>query len=231
MEKVNAAKVKRPVVVGPTQQDLLDILFSDAGTEDSVAAPVPPVKMTTRHFYRCNDCLSVVTVDEELPWYVDEQGIGRKGKCGACDGWIEYLGRTQRTRLVRDEDRCPCDARCTFARGPNCDCRCGGANHGSQAWVRVVVDAGGIPIVQTPHDAAGKAEQYWDLVEAARTAVEQRYERFFAMKRAGEYLRPGDFSEYLDGCGWYRAIGAAQKMRSHAGRNKKLARIAEGVAA
>ncbi len=25
---------------------------------------------------------------------------------------------------------CPCDARCTSARGHNCECSCGGANHG-----------------------------------------------------------------------------------------------------
>lgn len=27
----------------------------------------------------------------------------------------------------------PCDARCTNAKGPNCECSCGGANHGA-AW-------------------------------------------------------------------------------------------------
>ncbi len=27
----------------------------------------------------------------------------------------------------------PCDSRCTGARGHNCDCSCGGANHGS-SW-------------------------------------------------------------------------------------------------
>lgn len=26
---------------------------------------------------------------------------------------------------------CPCDGRCTSAKGPNCDCSCGGANHGA----------------------------------------------------------------------------------------------------
>lgn len=26
---------------------------------------------------------------------------------------------------------CPCDGRCTSAKGPNCDCSCGGQNHGS----------------------------------------------------------------------------------------------------
>lgn len=25
---------------------------------------------------------------------------------------------------------CPCDGRCTSAKGPNCDCSCGGKNHG-----------------------------------------------------------------------------------------------------
>lgn len=27
----------------------------------------------------------------------------------------------------------PCDARCTSAKGHNCECSCGGKNHGSQA--------------------------------------------------------------------------------------------------
>jgi hypothetical protein len=208
-------------------QDLLDIVLADP--EPRAPTPAPPAKPAARHFYRCSDCLSVVTVDEELPWYQDDRGVCHKGKCGACGGWIEYLGRTQRKRLVRDEDRCPCDARCTHARGPNCDCRCGGANHGSHAWVRVTIDAGGIPVVQTPPDAASKAEQYWKLVDAAHEAVEARYGRYFAMKRAGEYLQYGDFRQYLDGCAWVRAIHAAQKMRSHAGRNKKLTRIATEV--
>lgn len=30
---------------------------------------------------------------------------------------------------------CPCDARCTGATGPNCDCSCSGANHGSHAVI------------------------------------------------------------------------------------------------
>jgi hypothetical protein len=98
-------------------------------------------------------------------------------------------------------------------------------------WVRVTVDAGGIPTVQTPPDAAAKAEKYHGLVDAAMDAVEARYGRFFAMKRAGQYLQSGDFREYLNGSDWLRAIYAAQKMRSHAGRNKKLARIAEVVTA
>lgn len=30
----------------------------------------------------------------------------------------------------RKVETVPCDARCTGARGPNCECSCGGANHG-----------------------------------------------------------------------------------------------------
>ncbi len=40
-------------------------------------------------------------------------------------------------QLLADEVKgtvtdCPCDRRCTGAKGHNCDCSCGGANHGAE---------------------------------------------------------------------------------------------------
>lgn len=45
--------------------------------------------------------------------------------CPECDRslqWDEISGK-----VVEDH---PCDARCMGARGPDCECSCGGANHG-----------------------------------------------------------------------------------------------------
>src|SRR5258708_993631 len=81
-------------------------------------------------------------------------------QCGACDGSLEYLGRTERDRLIKEHEACPCDDRCTSARGPNCSCRCGGQNHGSNLTVTVRTDEGGIPVAMIDPAARFKAEEY-----------------------------------------------------------------------
>jgi hypothetical protein len=48
------------------------------------------------------------------------------GICSVCGHAMKY-GILK--AFLRPE--CPCDARCTNARGHNCECSCGGANHGS----------------------------------------------------------------------------------------------------
>jgi hypothetical protein len=75
-----------------------------------------------RWFVRCRLCLSIAAVEAvSLP----------KGemKCSACAGPIEIMGRVDGCSSHLDT-RCKCDARCTNAKGPNCDCSCGGVNHG-----------------------------------------------------------------------------------------------------
>jgi hypothetical protein len=113
------------------------LLFSesDAVPVDSIHYDPAPAQAAEpqkpRHCYRCEDCLTVCFADgDQLP----------SAKCGACDGRMEHMGRVERGRLKEDTYACPCDARCTSARGPNCDCLCGGKNHGSNAVVEVTRD-------------------------------------------------------------------------------------------
>ena len=50
------------------------------------------------------------------------------GFCPRC------AGRHQAARLIHyaaKPSRHSCDARCMSARGPNCECHCGGKNHGA----------------------------------------------------------------------------------------------------
>ncbi len=90
-------------------------------------------------YHRCEDCLSVFALKNIPAW--------PRAKC-ACGGDCEFMGFVEKARLVKTEHRCPCDHRCTNAGGPNCDCSCGGANHGTQKLVECTVDLGKAPVAQ-----------------------------------------------------------------------------------
>jgi hypothetical protein len=109
--------------------------------EGARPAPAMPTSGEPLHFYRCGDCFGNYAT-EAL-----ESGL----RCD-CTGQLEYLGRAKNKRLVVDGLAIPCDARCISARGPKCECGCGGANHGNGTLVPVERDAGGIPHVSKPAD-------------------------------------------------------------------------------
>lgn len=72
------------------------------------------------HYFKCIDCLTPVsTYDRNATLACD---------CGGSS--FEYMGRVEKDETVKDEERCKCNALCTFAAGPKCNCRCCGANHG-----------------------------------------------------------------------------------------------------
>ena len=98
-----------------------------------------------RFFYRCHSCCHVVAVDGELEMVTSANGARVAAARCACDGKLELMGRVGRKPgLVLDSQRCACDARCTCATGPSCDCSCGGVNHGTGRVVPIEVDAGGV---------------------------------------------------------------------------------------
>jgi hypothetical protein len=92
----------------------------------------------TRWFTRCTTCLAVAAIDEHPTSEL---------RCGICNGQLENMGRVERERLVHEHLASVCDDRCTFAKGPICNCKCGGEHHGSKRVVRVVRDAGPVPTV------------------------------------------------------------------------------------
>ncbi len=58
----------------------------------------------------------------------------------------KVMGKVSRNHLVNFMFAPPCDGRCTNARGPNCDCQCGGKNHGSQRLIETQINAGKVPL-------------------------------------------------------------------------------------
>ena len=156
-----------------------------------------------RHFYKCHECLSFCAVDSEY-------GFNRV-LCSLCHVPMHYMGRVEQTRLKIDTVRCLCDARCTFATGPNCECSCGGVNHGKGVVVEVTIDAGKVPTAQIKPTAQVlyDLKQYRtlrDQLQAELNDVRQHHS-------GPSYLR----SRIL-----YAALQSAASKTSHAGRMKAL---------
>jgi hypothetical protein len=176
-----------------------------------------------RHFYRCIDCLSVVATEAKIhPVQIPPSYAYSCGECGACGGRIEYLAEVCRDHWQRKELRVPCDARCTGAIGPHCECQCGGENHGSNRMVEVVVETGKLPRVMIPSDARAKGEAYRELLGTVRSAHDVHFGRVFQLKRNGVYLSPPEWYRFCEGQRLNQRILAARELRSHAGRYRKL---------
>lgn len=183
-----------------------------------------------RHFYRCADCPSVVATEVKIrPFQTPPSYAYSFGECSACGGRIEYMGEVCRDHLVRRELRVPCDARCTGATGPHCECQCGAENHGTNRLVEVVVETGKLPRFMVSSDAMAKGEAYRDLLRAVRNAHDGRFGRVFQLKRNGVYLNPTDWYRFCEGQHINSQILAAREPRSHAARNRKLSAILAAI--
>lgn len=162
-----------------------------------------------RWFVRCVECLTIAAVTEQPDCYT--------WQCGICKGQIESMGKVERDRLTHTHLGSPCDASCTHARGPRCDCSCGGKNHGSRLVVKIIHDAGPVPIVPMPNPEKAKriAAEYHD----ARTSALARLDTLLALKRRGVFLPETDFRRLRE---IQRALAKAHAARTHNARIKTL---------
>lgn len=172
-----------------------------------------------RHYYRCRSCCHVVACEGTLDTQQTANG-GREivARC-VCDGKLELLGRVARARrgLVLDSERCACDARCTNAPGPSCDCKCGGVNHGTHRVVPIEIGAGGIPRLVVADEAACKAR----AAEYA-AAMEPHRAELRALRAARPEWRnsPTDAEYALS-----TALGKISALRTHKGRLAAIAKL------
>lgn len=132
----------------------------------SSAIQQPTETIVHRYFYKCNVCLGAFATD----------GHPERGSLCDCGGRLECMGRVKRHRLVEGAMGTPCDARCTNASGPKCDCQCDGANHGSKMIVFFERDLGGVPrVVSSDADREkrhARRDEYARLVSEAQAVLE-----------------------------------------------------------
>lgn len=184
----------------------------------------PPATQGPRWCYRCADCLAVVFAGADLPGNgyerIGDRYIIRVADCGQCGGPVERMGKVEAARLTVTETVCACDARCTGATGPNCECACKGANHGTGRTVDVVRDHGPVPrLVGFPdYEARQRAQEFRDTMSRAQAALD-------AIKARGEGARGWlSDADYQRACLLRRLISEAGKNRTHKSRMDKLRR-------
>lgn len=130
--------------------------------------PLPvPAPLSRRWCIRCADCLAVA--------FVETPGRPPRADCAACDGvgTVETMGEVRGVHVGHDETRCACDGRCTHAKGPDCECSCGGVNHGSGATVTLWIVDGKAPRAAMPSTTAATAVavEWRGIVRAAEEAL------------------------------------------------------------
>lgn len=162
-----------------------------------------------RWFVRCTTCLAVSAV-EEWPNLHD-------WRCGICGGSFENMGRVERDRLIHEHHAAICDDRCTSARGPICNCKCGGKYHGSHMVVRVVRDAGPIPTI-TPNSGREQARLNAEEFRRMKTAALALLDPLLASRGRG-YLPAAAYDRMRR---LQAAVRKAHEARVHSARVKAL---------
>jgi hypothetical protein len=130
------------------------------------------------------------------------------------------MGIVHANRLVNIETRPPCDARCTNALGPKCDCICFGKNHGSRRIVEVVRDEGGIPTAKAGNPAI--AAEWRAALDAARQRIAQL--PGYSDWAAGVWI---DGSKYARIANARAELMAVMRLTSHSKRMARIAAIAQ----
>lgn len=172
----------------------------------------------SRHYYRCRSCCHVVACEGLLDTKRLDNGATEIVARCVCDGKLELLGRVARARrgLVLDSERCACDARCTSAPGPRCECSCGGVNHGTGRVVPVEIGAGGVPrlVVADAGACQARAAEYAAAMAPFRAALR-------AVREARTYGQRATFAEDT----LATALGNVSKLRTHKGRLAAIAKL------
>lgn len=179
--------------------------------------------MSSRFTYKCQECLVIfVVADPEGGRYPTV----RPSTCGICGAHtIELMGLIGPDSRVRlDESRCKCDARCTHAAGPHCECQCGGENHQKEqeGWTVITQDLGHITATCTDAATVAKhrkiAAEYRDAIaEAEHRRANTSPHREFARR---EWIEDRE--------AWSKAFSAAtvfakaRRLKSHKARLAKI---------
>ena len=174
-----------------------------------------------RHYYRCCDCL--------VPMVLESDRRPSPLPVCVCGGTLEYMGVVHRHRVLELEDRSPCDDRCTGATGPNCDCQCGGENHGSGRVITVVrADHGAATVVALdPEVQIARAKEWRDAKDRLTAAIQScRLASSFRDYAAG--VRVGS-SAFLEIRHVAEKRSHAKRLKTHNGRIRAIDALIEHV--
>lgn len=136
------------------------------------------------------------------------------------------MGQVRIQRLIDVAHLTPCDARCTMAAGPDCNCQCGGKNHGTGIAVAVAFAARGLPRITPPHvERAQRIAGEWaEALREVRARVDRHYPEIARVRR-GEQVNPFAATRAKAGIAILDRVAAAETMRAHPARLQAIAKI------
>lgn len=178
-------------------------------------------KALCRWYVRCLDCLEPFAVEVAEDWSGNPALRAAKAAgCPVCEGRsFEVMGRVWLSKVVVDVAESPCDARCTNARGPSCDCHCGAKNHGSQLLIHTAVLVGKVRARAASIEKAVARAREW------RWSIAVIQEHLDALDRSWRLdYHQGNRLHHLR-----RFVAAARSARSHATRMKWVAKANERI--
>lgn len=184
--------------------------------------------MSVRWYLKCHDCLSTVTIDVgQNEHFLYDARL----ECGICGGCLYVMGRVELERWIRTGLRPKCDGRCVSALGPNCDCECGGENHGKglEGCYEHILESGTVRVTP-PH----KRDEALLRAEAYRQARRQLEDAFQRACPAYEAYRQGvrvPVEAYRRIRRYEERLADAVRRRSHKGRMQALAELIRDVEA
>lgn len=149
-----------------------------------------------RHFLKCAFCERPMSVNIETPAeikFILEQACPLCGELA-----LRYMGRVEKTNLVRNGVKSACDLRCTNAIGPKCDCVCLNENHGTHRLVVFSKVVGKLEVVEK--DLLNDNETYLARIKrmaAAKNSIKVKVITFLNYKYR-EVLTAYKVKRYLD---------------------------------
>lgn len=178
--------------------------------------------------YSCNRCAE---------WFYSAETF-RSATCPICEGKLVFRGTVRQDRSVVFDAEIPaCDGQCTSARGIKCVCKCGGRNHGSGRTITVTVVAGKAQVaLDDPELAQRLRESRRPQIEAAeayeehvRARIQEVYGTVFQWYRDGVWMNQADFRKFLEGSDLRREVAASRKLKTPAGRMKRLQTVEDAL--
>jgi len=150
-----------------------------------------------RHFLKCAFCERPMSVNVETPAeikFILEQACPLCGELA-----LRYMGRVEKTNLVKNGVKSACDLRCTNAIGPKCDCVCLNENHGTHRLVVFSKIVGKLEVVEK--DLLNDNENYLARIKRmalAKNSIKVKVLTFLTYKYR-EVIAAYGVKRYLDG--------------------------------
>jgi len=164
-----------------------------------------------RHFLKCAFCerpMSVNAVDGAEIKFILEQACPLCGELA-----LRYMGRVEKTNLVKNGVKSACDLRCTNAIGPKCDCVCSNENHGTHRLVVFSKIVGKLEVVEK--DLLNDNETYLARIKrmaAAKNSIKVKVITFLNYKYR-HVLEAYKTKRYLDNDEYYKHMTYRQMLQ------------------